>query len=55
MFQLKPRSGRGVSHHTLLIWASLVYLVWYDTASTTPSSLVYLVAALVQGSEMSPG
>ena len=42
MFQLKPGSVRGVSHHTAYMGKPCVP-VWYATASTTAFSLVYLV------------
>ena len=34
---------------TMLILGSLVYLVWYATACTTVSSLIYLVCCIGSG------
>ena len=43
MFQLKLGSVREVSHHTAYMGKPCVP-VWYATASTAASSLVYLVS-----------
>ena len=48
MFQPKPGSSRGVSHHTAYMGKPCVP-VWYATASTTASSLVYLVCCIGSG------
>ena len=46
MFQPKPGSSRGVSHHLTYMGKTCV---WYATASTTASSLVYLVCSIGSG------
>ena len=48
MFQLKPVSARGVSHHTAYMGKPCVPGM-VGTASTTASSLVYLVCRIGSG------